>query len=64
MNNGDVNDIEKILKNGIIPKLDRMAVLKVSKKYLKQLKSDYSIVWSALSSEIDVIPATLFLKNP
>jgi hypothetical protein len=64
LNNGDVNDIEKILKNGIIPKLDRMAVLKVSKKYLKQLKSDYSIVWSALSSEIDVIPATLFLKNP
>lgn len=41
-----------------------MAVLKVSKKYLKQLKSDYSVVWSTLSSEIDLMPAASFLKNP
>lgn len=41
-----------------------MAVLKVSKKYLKQIKSDYTIVWSTLSSELDLVPASLFLKNP
>ncbi len=40
-----------------------MAVLKVSKKYLKQLKSDLSVAWSTLSSEIDLVPAETFLTN-
>lgn len=41
-----------------------MAVLKVSKKFLKQLKKDLSIAWSTISSEIDVVPAEKFIKNP
>jgi hypothetical protein len=41
-----------------------MVVLKVSKKYLKQLKADLTIVWSTISSQLDLAPANLFLINP
>lgn len=41
-----------------------MAVLKVSKKFLKQLKQDLSVAWSTISSEIDLVPAEKFIKNP
>ena len=41
-----------------------MAVLKVSKKFLKQLKEDLSVAWSTISSEIDLVPAETFIKNP
>lgn len=50
LNNGHAQDIEIFLKNGIPNNLDRMAVLKVCKKFLKQLRSDFSIAWSTLSS--------------
>jgi hypothetical protein len=41
-----------------------MAVLKVSKKFLKQLKEDLSVAWSTISSEIDLVPAATFMVNP
>jgi hypothetical protein len=41
-----------------------MAVLKVTKKYLKQLKNDLTVVWSTISSQLDLAPANLFLINP
>lgn len=52
------------MKNGIPKKFDRMAVLKVSKKFLKQLKEDLSVAWSTISSEIDLVPAETFIMNP
>ena len=41
-----------------------LLVLKVSKKYLKQLKPDLTVAWSTISSELNLIPATLFLADP
>jgi len=41
-----------------------MVVLKVSKKYLKQLKNDLTVAWSTISSQLDLAPAHLFLINP
>lgn len=39
-------------------------MLKVSKKFLKQLKEDLSVAWSTISSEIDLVPAETFIRNP
>jgi len=44
--------------------MDQMVVLKVIKKYLKQLKLDLTVAWSTISSELNLIPANLFLANP
>ncbi len=50
LNNGHAQDLESFLKTGFPLKIDKMAVLKVSKKFLKQLKTDLSIAWSTISS--------------
>ena len=44
--------------------MEQIAILKVSKKYLKQLKNDLTIAWSTISSQLDLAPANLFLNNP
>ena len=44
--------------------MNHFAVLKNTKKFLKQLKPDLSVAWSTISSELELIPASLFLKNP
>jgi hypothetical protein len=44
--------------------MNEMVVLKNSKKYLKQLKKDLSVAWSTISSDLEVIPALLFLQDP
>jgi hypothetical protein len=61
---GIAEDIETFLKNGIPRSLNHMAVLKNTKKYLKQLKKDLTVAWSTISSELEMIPAQLFLLNP
>jgi len=52
LKNGKAEDIETFLQNGIPTKMDNYAVLKVAKKYLKQLKKDLSIAWNTISSEL------------
>jgi hypothetical protein len=44
--------------------MNSMVMLKISKKYLKQLKTDLTVAWSTISSELNLIPAQLFLANP
>lgn len=44
--------------------MDYMTVLKNTKKYLKQLKTDLTVAWSTISSELELIPAPLFLQDP
>lgn len=62
--NGAAEDIETFLKNGIPEKMEEMIVLKNTKKYLKQLKKDLTVAWSTISSELELIPAPVFLQNP
>lgn len=52
LKNGAAEDIETFLKNGIPSKMDAMAVLKITKKYLKQLKKDLTVAWSTISSDL------------
>ena len=44
--------------------MDHYAVLKNTKKYLKQLNKDLSVAWNTISSDLELIPASLFLVNP
>ena len=41
-----------------------MVVLKNTKKFLKQLKTDLSVAWNTISSDLQLIPAHKFLQNP
>lgn len=50
LKNGKAEDIETFLKNGIPTLMDNYVVLKIAKKYLKQLKKDLSVAWNTISS--------------
>ena len=52
LKNGKAEDIETFLKNGIPTLMDYYVVLKIAKKYLKQLKKDLSVAWNTISSEL------------
>jgi hypothetical protein len=55
---GDIKEIEDFLKHKIHFSPEKFAVLKISKKFLKQLSSaDMSIKWSAISSQPDLVGA-------
>jgi hypothetical protein len=64
LENGSAMDMESYLKTHLHADKGPAAVLKVSKKYLKQLRSDLTIAWSTISSEIDLLPISVFLNDP
>ena len=52
------------MEKGIPRNMDHMVVLKNSKKFLKQLNKDLTVAWNTISSDLELIPAPLFLQNP
>lgn len=64
LDNGVPTEMEKFLKKGATGPLEKIAVLKIIKKYLKQIRNDLTVAWSTISSEIDVITFNEFLKDP
>lgn len=65
MVNGEVKNIEDFLKSKHPLQPHQHFVLKVSKKYLKQLNADnLEIKWSAISSKIDLVSADAFFEEP
>lgn len=48
----------------MIAKKGRHGLIKISKKFLKQLKPNLEVKWSVISSTIDIVSAVEFLKDP